>query len=355
MDRGSAPLESLGHLAQAIAASPIPMFVCDVADERILLVNSAAAELFGAAASTIIGRPTSQLWEGTSAPHSTNAISALNTGAVDSYRARRQIPTAEGPREVLVWARTLETSEGSVAVTVVLPDADAGIAGRLIDTYFGPDAANLAVGTIDTEGRFSEITPNSEEVIGLTREQIAGSELASIVHPEDVDRLMRALRRAAESSDEAAVEVRLRHPWRGWTDVRCLTLSSPPDQPVRLALALAGSAYEPPTRPQPDLVDLERQVLRIAAELHAATLNQRGTLSAEATRYPALDALPPRQREIVDRLLEGERIPTIAASLYLSRSTVRNHLSKVFKTFGVGTQADLLSLLRTELNGNPDN
>ncbi|MEY2475738.1 MAG: hypothetical protein QOG87_1053 [Actinomycetota bacterium] len=355
MDREGSPLESLRHLAQAIAASPIPLFVCDVANERILLANSAAADLFGATQSAIIGSPASELWEGSSTPGSTSAISALNTGAIDSYRAHRQITTAEGPMEVSVWARTLETEAGSVAVTVVLPDADAGIAGNLIDSYFGPDAANLAVGTIDGDGRFSEITPNSEEVIGLTREQIAGSELASIVHPEDVDRLMQALRQAAATSQDAAVEVRLRHPDRGWTDVRCLTLSSPPDQPVRLALALAGSAYEPPLRPEPDLLDLERQVLRIAAELHAATMTRRGTLSAEATRYPALDALPPRQREIVDRLLQGERIPTIAASLYLSRSTVRNHLSRVFKTFGVGTQADLLSLLRSEVTVNQDN
>jgi PAS domain-containing protein len=45
MERSSAP-ESLGHLGQAIAASPIPLFVCNLADQRIVLANSAAAELF---------------------------------------------------------------------------------------------------------------------------------------------------------------------------------------------------------------------------------------------------------------------------------------------------------------------
>ncbi len=354
MDRAGAPLESLRHLADAIAASPIPLFVCDVADERILLVNAAASELFGDAASALIGSLASELWDRTSATGSTDAIAALNTGAIDSYRAHRQIPTADGPMEVSLWARNVDLEEGSVAVTVVLPAADAGIAGSLIDAYLGPDASNLVVGTIDSEGRFREMTPNSEQVIGLTREQVAGSELAGIVHPDDVDRLMGALRRAAATSEEAAVDVRLRHPDRGWTDVRCITLSSPPDQPVRLALALAEAAPRLPD-PRPDLVDLERQVLRLAAELHAASLGPRLALSAEATRYPALDALPARQREIVDRLLQGERIPTIADALFLSRSTVRNHLSKVFKSFGVGSQAELLALLRSEVARNPDN
>ncbi|MEY2568009.1 MAG: hypothetical protein QOE35_2538 [Actinomycetota bacterium] len=354
MERSSAP-ESLGHLGQAIAASPIPLFVCNLTDQRIVLANSAAAELFGLASSAMIGSPASQLWDAPSAPRSTNAISALLTGAVDSYRAHRTIRTPDGPLSVSVWARTLVVEEGSVAVTIVLPAADPGIAESLIETYFGPDTTNLAVGTIDSDGRVTEITANSEDVLGLPREEVAGSELASLVHPEDVDRLMSALRDAAESSQERVVDVRLRHPDRGWSDVRCLTLSTPPDHPVRLALTPVRPPGDRPTRPQSDVADLECQVLRVAAELHAATLHGRGPLAAEGTHYPALEALPPRQREIVDRLLQGDRVPTIAAAMYLSQSTVRNHLSKVFKCFGVGSQPELLSLLRTERSDNPHN
>jgi DNA-binding CsgD family transcriptional regulator len=62
---------------------------------------------------------------------------------------------------------------------------------------------------------------------------------------------------------------------------------------------------------------------------------------------PALDELPRRQRDIVDRLLRGERVPSIAASMYISPNTVRNHLSHVFTVFGVHSQSDLLALLRS--------
>lgn len=72
-------------------------------------------------------------------------------------------------------------------------------------------------------------------------------------------------------------------------------------------------------------------------------------MEAHEARLPALDALSPRQREVVDRLLRGERMPAIAAAMYLSQSTVRNHLSQVFKQFGVGSQAELLAMLRSAL------
>jgi DNA-binding CsgD family transcriptional regulator len=48
----------------------------------------------------------------------------------------------------------------------------------------------------------------------------------------------------------------------------------------------------------------------------------------------------------VQRLLAGDRVPRIADSLYLARSTVRNHLSSVFRKFGVNSQQQLIVLLR---------
>lgn len=63
---------------------------------------------------------------------------------------------------------------------------------------------------------------------------------------------------------------------------------------------------------------------------------QRGGLSA-------------RQREVLTRLATGEGVNEIAAALYLSPSTVRNHLSVVYKKFGVHSQAGLLAKLFDEV------
>jgi PAS domain S-box-containing protein len=60
-----------------------------------------------------------------------------------------------------------------------------------------------------------------------------------------------------------------------------------------------------------------------------------------------LDGLSVRKRQIVSALLQGERVPAIAASMFVSTSTIRSHLSVIFRVFGVGSQTELISLLRS--------
>jgi DNA-binding NarL/FixJ family response regulator len=62
--------------------------------------------------------------------------------------------------------------------------------------------------------------------------------------------------------------------------------------------------------------------------------------------HPELGDLSTRQWEILSRLVVGERVPTIASELFISPSTVRNHLSMIFQRFGVHSQAELLGKLR---------
>jgi DNA-binding CsgD family transcriptional regulator len=50
--------------------------------------------------------------------------------------------------------------------------------------------------------------------------------------------------------------------------------------------------------------------------------------------------------EIVVRLMNGDRVPAIAESLFLSPSTVRNHLSAVFRKMRVSSQQELIHRLR---------
>jgi DNA-binding NarL/FixJ family response regulator len=59
-----------------------------------------------------------------------------------------------------------------------------------------------------------------------------------------------------------------------------------------------------------------------------------------------LQELTTRQWEILTLLVQGKRVPTIARELYISPSTVRNHLSAMFKKFGVHSQPELLEALR---------
>jgi PAS domain S-box-containing protein len=61
---------------------------------------------------------------------------------------------------------------------------------------------------------------------------------------------------------------------------------------------------------------------------------------------PGLDRLSRREFEVVRLLLRGDRVPVIARQLFVSQSTVRNHLSSVFRKLRVRSQQELIVLLR---------
>lgn len=78
---------------------------------------------------------------------------------------------------------------------------------------------------------------------------------------------------------------------------------------------------------------------RIAALLHEVghTVNSFGA----APRVPDV-GLSSREREILDRLLDHQRVPGIARTLGISEHTVRNHLKSIYAKVGVHSQEELL-------------
>ncbi len=59
-------------------------------------------------------------------------------------------------------------------------------------------------------------------------------------------------------------------------------------------------------------------------------------------------ALTKRELEIVRSLVSGDRVRVIASHLFLSQSTVRNHLSSIYSKLGIGSQQQLVDRFRGE-------
>lgn len=68
--------------------------------------------------------------------------------------------------------------------------------------------------------------------------------------------------------------------------------------------------------------------------------------SQSSRSLPGLERLSRREIEVVRMLLLGDRVPVIARQLFISQSTVRNHLSSVFRKLRVNSQQELIVLLR---------
>ena len=61
---------------------------------------------------------------------------------------------------------------------------------------------------------------------------------------------------------------------------------------------------------------------------------------------PTFSSLSERENQVVDILLLGLSNKEIAARLFISESTVKKHLYKVFEKLGIGSRAELFSLSR---------
>lgn len=86
---------------------------------------------------------------------------------------------------------------------------------------------------------------------------------------------------------------------------------------------------------------------RVAVDRITATLLELGLARAPSTvaagpTEAECASLSPREWEVLRGLLSHKRVPTIAAQLHISQSTVRNHLKSIYQKLDVHSQQELL-------------
>jgi DNA-binding NarL/FixJ family response regulator len=104
------------------------------------------------------------------------------------------------------------------------------------------------------------------------------------------------------------------------------------------ALDAGASAFVAKDAPADDVV---------AAARHAAASPDAfsATDLAEAMRRrltPSAPALSPREREVLALLADGLAVAQIAKTLYISESTAKTHISKLYEKLGAGNRAQAL-------------
>jgi DNA-binding NarL/FixJ family response regulator len=126
-------------------------------------------------------------------------------------------------------------------------------------------------------------------------------------------------------------------------------LSAQNPQRYAVALRLPYARIEPPDE---RASRLEGHLRRIAVEVRSAELAGRRGHHEPWWANPTLAGLTERQMEILRRIVRGERVPEIARELVVTASTVRNHLSSIYRKFGVHSQSELmLRLLPPDADG----
>ncbi len=97
-----------------------------------------------------------------------------------------------------------------------------------------------------------------------------------------------------------------------------------------------------------------------AQVLRAVEVVQRGELAAprqllgyflSQNENPKLGELTARQREILEMVVEGLSNAEIAGHLYLSESTIKQHLRAVYKVLGVRNRTEAAKTMREDAGG----
>src|SRR5438067_6892708 len=204
----------------------------------------------------------------------------------------------------------------------------------------------LVLGWADDDWRVTEIGSEVTRVLGYEPEVIIGSSLLEHVHPDHIPDFVAAAQRVRSARVCRALRLNARHAQGRW--VRMPTLLLPQrESGDGLGFVLGDSPLFDAATEARRSAELERRLWRIAQEIRAAGL----PASAHDKPGPPESILSRtdftlRQWEVIGLLRDGMRVGSIASTLHVSPSTVRNHLSAIFRKVGVHSQEALLLVLR---------
>jgi DNA-binding CsgD family transcriptional regulator/PAS domain-containing protein len=348
-------------LEDSIREAGAPYAILDLRTNRLTAANDAFAKLLEIPDGMVEGTEVLGLLTPETRAVAECVTAAMAGGVVSSCHgtALFQLPSGDGV-ELAAWMHSVPGGRALMGVAPAparLPERapGAGLDHALTPGYH---ACRLVLGAVDHEWRFSEISPDVATWFGWKPEQYRGRPLQSVVHPDDAPLLLLALGRSGVDRRGAAAVVRMRSegtslvegsedrsPAPVWVPVRCEVSPLCDHNPARFAVAMWVLDTDRDTQsPEQRAARLEDHLWRIALEVAAAGIGD-APASGEMWGDPVLRELSQRQVEILRRLLRGERVSMIARDLFISPSTVRNHLAAIYRRLGVHSQAELLARL----------
>lgn len=334
-----------------IDTASVGLLTVDTGSLAITSCNDAFAVMLDLAAEDVQGRLITDFVDDEVHPVATAVIEGIRAGFISSVDGNVDLLRRSGPVAVDCWILAL--GAGSPHETAMAGGVPAdGVPSAPADPSapgFRPglvDPKRIVLAALDDDWRFVEMAPGTASRLGVPEPGAAGvmPRLHDLVHPEHSSALDRSYGRRSSAEAPDALTLRLRGVEGQWSSAQVTVSPLRGQLPAAFGLAMWLLPSDEPNDAESERVArLEHQLARIREVVGA----EGGT----ATGSVDLSDLTMRQREIVDRLLDGHRVDAIARDLYVSPSTVRNHLSAIFEKLGVASQSELIELLREPAAG----
>jgi PAS domain S-box-containing protein len=314
---------------------------------RIESANPAVWPMLGVDPEVVTGRRitgvTRALWR-------SEPMRLLLAGAQTGFAGPTTVRLPDGRLQAcVVSALALEARSGRRWVLAVF-DFEGDRPGGSILRHTGD--VDIVVGLGDGNGNIGQVSRNIVDLLGYEPDEFVGLAVAGLVHVDDFPHFMTATSAVVTTGRPGSFYARLRHADGHWVPVRLLltSLHDHPDRALAFVAVPDGAAAHPADgRTAADkLGEVEHRLRRIALEIAALGIVEGLAPAMPPEVAVALSGLSAKRQEIVSRLQAGNRVPTIAQAMFLSQSTIRNHLSAVFRELGVSSQEELLLLLRSD-------
>jgi DNA-binding CsgD family transcriptional regulator len=273
-------------------------------------------------------------------------IRDLETGRFESFRARRALSVPGGDRSLFwVTMRTVEMSAEHLEVAIFAPEGELGQLGRH-PVRVWMDLVPICLGIVDRQWKIRSISAEVYELLGRMPAECIGTHLLDWVDPANKAGLAEAT--TTDLVPRLFRHVRLSAAENTTVGVCIMVAPATPEEKDLFHFAIVGTLEDYLPLPKNRVSDLEMRLRRIGAEVRAAGIMESVGGLPKAARGAELTDLTTRQWEILTSLVQGQRVSTIAKELYISPSTVRNHLSVIFKKFGVHNQAELIEKVQED-------
>lgn len=320
------PAESL---CRAVRASRLAVGLLHLPQRRFAEMSERAKELLGLEA---VDLPEFDVLMLSADPGGTALTwNLIADGVLDAYAGRRRMRVRGKEMICNISVRVVARGEEKADSPSAQPDP------RVTQSR----QSCCAVVTFDLAGEL-EAAPNPSPRAAAPSGEYTLTSLLDIVHPGEVTTILDAFERVMASGQHVTVRVRCRS--RGGAQAMQVVLRRVDGDPPSFGYAVRreddGGLFGLGNS------ELERRLQHISEEIQAIARLRSVGHAPDPDRIHGLRDLTPRQWEIVTRLLRGERVPTIARTMYLSQSTVRNHLSGVFRKVGVSSQEELIAALQ---------
>lgn len=184
--------------------------------------------------------------------------------------------------------------------------------------------------------------------LGYTREELVDQPLGLLI-PEELDSVVHEEMKARESGDIRARITILRRKDSTTFPVLLIPNQYPGPSGPFFSVAVELSTVQT-AKPIgfSGAASLRSSLDRIALELQTISMGIDVTGSVVIPlNHPELATLSVREREVLVRLVSGERVPSMAKTLHISPHTVRNHLKSIFRQTNVGSQSELIERVRS--------